>query len=149
MLVVIPALTRECPAVKALELEGVKHDVVLMEDDYSYSELMMALWNNGDSFMILEHDVVPWPGAIEKLAQCSLSWCGHHYPFAPNCIRGAMGNVKFSRQLIAQCPNIYKLWETVKWNQIDGAVFPGIIEATGLKWFHRHSPDFAHVKGIV
>jgi hypothetical protein len=146
MLVVVPATKRRCVASLALNMEGMEHTVVLMENDYAYSDTLVHLWKSKQDFVILEHDVVPWPGGIQALFDCKEPWCGYHYPFAPKTIRGALGCAKFSGELTTAHSDLWTEWVNLKWNQIDGSMFPAVIKSTGLQWFHRHIPDFAHIK---
>lgn len=44
-----------------------------------YSDFLLERWREGESFINIEHDVVPWPGAIEAIAECPEPWCGYAY----------------------------------------------------------------------
>src|SRR3989304_4422313 len=68
--VYVPALRDDCPAASALSVEGVDHHLALMFDEMGYGTLLSNLWFYGEGFIILEHDVVPFPGAIKALQEC-------------------------------------------------------------------------------
>jgi hypothetical protein len=139
--VVVPTTDLRCPAVLALEREGVDHTPILVEDDQHYGRILAEHW----PFTVLEHDVVPWVGAFDKLAECPEPWCVHMYPFAPNAVRWALGCSRVHPGVAEQFPNLPDVWGAVAWNQLDGVVSPALIRAVGKP--HIHSPAFAHVKG--
>ena len=144
MRVVVPALERDCAAHRALATEGVEHEVVLMAGDRDYSRLLTSLWADGEGFTIVEHDVVPFPGAISGLEDCDQPWCVHWFPFAKNAIRPALGCIHFSTELVSGNPHIDRHWGDSVWNELDGKVYPAITALCGSP--HRHHPDVAHLK---
>jgi len=44
-----------------------------------YGELVQRLWDAGEPFAVVEQDVVPWPGALRALEECSGAWCAYAY----------------------------------------------------------------------
>jgi hypothetical protein len=146
MKVVVAAVREDCPTALALRKEGVAFELVLMEHEYSYSDMFTRLWDKGygDSFISLEHDIIPWPGALQHLWQCRDYWCAHKYPLAPNAMQAALGCIKVSRNLIFKYPLLCKLWNNREWNTLDGIVCPAIQAVAGKA--HIHTPPFAHVK---
>lgn len=144
MQIVIAALNGNCPAALALRKEGVQFELVLMKHEYSYSDLFCHLWKIQESFISLEHDIVPWPGALEKLRQCGRSYCSYEYPLAPNAMQAALGCVKISDSVMKKYPLLWKLWDNVLWNQLDGRVCTALLATFGET--HIHTPPFAHVK---
>lgn len=147
-MVYIAALDPDCPAALALRCEGIEHEVVVLEDDYAYGRLLTRLWHLGQGFTLLEHDVVPWPGALDLLAKCPELWCGHNYPFAPNTIRGALGCVKFSTEFIQAHPDLPEVnnWSETFWAQLDGRVCAPVANILGSRTHHLHEPAFAHAR---
>lgn len=146
MEVYVPAIDSNCPAASALSVEGVDFHLALMIDDLGYGTLLSYLWTYGESFIVLEHDVVPFPGAIDALAECDKDWCVHKYPPGPNKLYYSMGCMKVSDSLIDKTrdlPHRYN-WEETKWSQLDGKVYPGLLEVA--KEPHIHHPPLAHVK---
>lgn len=144
MKVVIPALSLDCSAAKALGREGIPAEIVLMDDWFAYSELLEKLWRNKEGFIILEHDIIPWIGALDALEECEEDWCSYPYPFAPNTIRTAMGCIKISSDIINDNPDLYKKWHKKLWNQMDGTLIPALIESNYKE--HIHYPPLAHIK---
>lgn len=146
MEVYVPALRDDCPAASALSVEGVDHHVAVMFDEKGYGTLLSMLWEIGEGFILIEHDVVPFPGAISALKECDHDWCVHKYPPAPKKLYYALGCMKVSDSLIdktREMPTRYK-WEDTTWNNLDGKVYPAIMEV--IKTPHVHEPPLAHVK---
>lgn len=73
------------PAIEALPfvrmnlaMQGIDATYVPMTNDHSYVELLADLWDDGEPFVIVEHDILPWPGAIAELEDDGV-WCGFAY----------------------------------------------------------------------
>lgn len=146
MEVYVPAVDAGCPAASALSVEGVDFHLALMLDDLGYGTLLSYLWKVGEGFIVVEHDVVPFPGAIDGLRECKEEWCVHKYPPAPKTLYYALGCMKVSDSLIERArdlPDRFN-WEETEWNQLDGKVYPAIMEQ--IKLPHVHEPPLAHVK---
>jgi hypothetical protein len=146
MEVYVPAIKADCPAAQALSVEGVDFHLAILWDDLAYGTLLSYLWQVGESFAVLEHDVVPFPGAMEGLENCEEDWCVHKYPPAPKTLYYSMGCMKVSDKLIEKTRDLPQRfdWESTAWNQLDGKVYPGIMEV--VKQPHIHEPPLAHVK---
>lgn len=145
MNVVVPAFRSDCPAILALRKEGVPHQMWQIDHEYSYSEMFIELWKEGEDFISLEHDVVPWPGALQELWNCgNPRWCSYKYPLAPNVLQPALGCIKVSSLVIEAYPLLWKLWDNRKWNELDGIVCTALEAVTGST--HIHTPPLAHVK---
>ena len=141
--VLIPALGPDCPAACALAREGVPTHVEIMQDDLHYGRLLAENWR-GD-VIVLEHDVVPWVGAMDAISDCSEPWCVYRYPFAPNAIRWALGCLRVNSELVAAHPDLPERWSGVVWNQLDAAVVAAL--SSVAEGPHFHDPPLAHVKG--
>jgi len=129
-------------------MEGLEVVEVVMTDYHHYGRLLTELWQSRQGFILVEHDVVPWPGAITDLRSCSHELCLFEYP---NGIihdeprsgwTASLGCVKFSDSLVRRVPCDGE-WQNRGWDELDGAVFAtlqGEVEA------HVHHPAVAHVK---
>lgn len=109
-----------------------------------YAYVLGALWKAGDEFCIVEHDVVPWPGALDALKSCPHLWCAYWFPFAANAIRPALGCLRVSEDLIELYPDLWRKWAGAEWNDLDGAFYTAIQPLADRP--HRHHPDVAHCK---
>ena len=47
--------------------------------EYTYAEIVRKWWEAGGPFVVVEHDVVPWPGAVDQLIACPEPWCAYSY----------------------------------------------------------------------
>ena len=45
-----------------LGIQGLRPRMVKLERDLSYDQLFRELWEKGEPFILVEHDIVPWPG---------------------------------------------------------------------------------------
>lgn len=77
---------------------------VEMDADDAYTGLLLGLWAQGETFVLVEHDIVPWPGAIEDLWGCPQPWCGFPYPFMGGMHNG-LGCCKFGASLVVDHPS--------------------------------------------
>lgn len=88
----------------ALVQDGVGADYIHMPGDGSYFDLLERCWRAGEGFILVEHDIVPWPGAIQQLANCHYGWCTLPYYCSVGWIRDGLGCTKFSAGLLAAYP---------------------------------------------
>jgi hypothetical protein len=153
MRVVVAAVDEtDCPAHLALTAEGVEHDVVRCVGELGYSRLLERLWSEG-GFVVVEHDVAPWMGAIERLVACPNDWCQFRYPkHGGHLIRG-LGCTKFSDRLVAGYPELSAGWSATDWRVLDGAVGAAVADALKAEDPDRHplcthEPPVAHVRRL-
>lgn len=133
--------TEDCPAHLALAAEGLPHETeVLGYDPFAYGKWLGWLWSQGRGFVLVEHDIAPWPGAVRQLIGCGRPWCAFPYPW---CI--GLGLVKFSTELILQQPYIAGNWSLTNWQSLDMQVIEEIQAVTGFD-VHVHEPAVAHVR---
>lgn len=99
-------LTEDCVP-KGMEV--IKVDV--NDNPFAYLEHLQNCWDKGEPFINIEHDIIPWPGALQHIAQCSQPWCFYGYlPDIDFVASNAapFGLVKFEAEFIAQWPNVWK-----------------------------------------
>jgi hypothetical protein len=91
----------------ALNAAGVPYGVYDVSGaDDAYWTLLAALWEQGDGFIVVEHDVVVRPESIWELIGCDRPWCACPYPYLGG--RGTiigLGCTKFSGELLAAVPD--------------------------------------------
>lgn len=115
---------------------------VQMEGLYAYHGLLKELWSKLEPFVIVEQDVLPWPGAIEELWQCSGDWCTYSYRMHGGIgIAHALGCAKLSARLMASLPNVWD--EQIAWNTLDQVLFFAARNA-GIEP-HMHRPPVIHL----
>ncbi len=144
--VVVSAVEDDSPAHLALTAEGVDHIVVGHE--LSYARQLGAWWRSGSGFVLIEHDVAPWPGAVQRLLDCSRDWCAYRYPKRGHLIR-SLGCVKFSTRLVQTWPDLPKYWEDRSFDEFEEpmlAAVAGALRSEGRESpVCKHSPPVAHV----
>lgn len=101
MRIVVP-FTRVEPRVCAAV--GAAADFVdVSSDDEAYWCLLADLWAAGESFTVVEHDIVVNETALASLSECESPWCACAYPYKGVWLAG-MGCTKFSASLMAAFP---------------------------------------------
>jgi hypothetical protein len=87
-----------------------------MFDDKDYSRYLMMRWLKGETFINVEHDVVPTIAKLQELWDCPEPWCGCSY--RPNFEDRTpyLGCVKISDRFIAAHRNV---WEERLWASCD------------------------------
>ena len=110
-----------------------------LDSDYAYDHLFRRLWAEGKPFIIVEHDILPWPGAVQQIWACDRPWCGFEY-FIFGELRVQLGCVKFDPSRLGPCP----LPDTLTaWHHLDWEVITNLSgrDETG----HLHEPAVTHL----
>lgn len=147
----IIVITREVPAMAALALtnEGLEVVEIRMRDYTNYARVFFEQWQSGRGFMVVEEDVVPWPGAMRELNTCEQEWCCFLFPngritWEPRSgFCDGLGCMKFATSLVDRVPPDNE-WLVRGWDALDGAVH-GTLLGHGAK-VHVHEPPVAHAK---
>jgi hypothetical protein len=144
----IRAPSEDCPAANALRAEGIPYRVYTEQlvPDMAYG--LAEIWRLGKGFIHLEHDNVPWPGALDDLCRCRRSaWCGYWYPLGgPGALAPGIGCLRVSRELVREHPDLHERWHGVEWWGLDAAVTAALAEVTGWSHYHLHWPAVAHAR---
>lgn len=142
-------LTSETRA--ALDNSGYEWTAVdVSGSETAYTELMQKLWRQGESFAIVEHDIVPWRGALAELDECHHPWCGFSYPFGQGAIEG-LGCTRFQDVLLAAYPSAVDdtLTEATEvhprghWCSLDGRLMRVLMRLGARR--HVHGPLVGHL----
>lgn len=125
--------------------------VDVSSSNIAYYAAMSEWWANGETFMILEHDVVCRPDVIEEADACPELWCVWQY--APVCPcgnpdcreawRNMLGCTRFRAEIMAKAPDAMDFpadnWD---WhNMCDGV--GNNLRAAGFT-HHWHEPPVHH-----
>lgn len=117
--------------------------------DDAYFEAVKSMWNQGETFVIVEQDILPWPGALKEIYECSHRFCILWTPHWQSINRDgswtyAHGIVKYGSGLINQIPNYFNEYaETHHWSQFDWNIV-----ATYGSEIHYHWPPVIHLSPI-
>lgn len=110
--------------------------------DQAYRQLLQTIWEQGETVVLVEHDVVPWPGAIEELAGCSGLWCACTYRINGGIgIFHGLGCTKISGALMQQLPNLWD--EPGEWSVLDQRLWFAAREIRQEP--HGHRPPVIHL----
>lgn len=146
--ILIPTTRTGTAAALALTMEGLEVTEVAMSDRLHYARTFTEQWQSGRGFILVEHDVVPWPGALRQLDACAEELCAFEYPSSAIVDEPrsgwtvSLGCTKFSSALLERVP--YDVgWQNRGWDELDGAVFATL---QGKATMHLHSPPVAHAK---
>lgn len=148
MIVVIPtpADDPEPPAARALRTEGLWAITAVCADPFSYGRLVAALVGSGDDFVLVEHDVVPWPGAVRELMVCQHAEAACVFEYHNLGFRGGFGyslgcsrfrdpgRLGLDLDEIAETP----------WQMVDTRLW----EMAGHPPAHVHAPGVGHARRV-
>lgn len=79
-------------------------DADVSRSDTAYTELLAHGWRLGEAFIIVEQDIVPWPGALAELEACPEPFCAFEYAYLGGTHAG-LGCCRFSAALLAAVPD--------------------------------------------
>lgn len=125
-----------------LRADGWRPELRPLNDAEAYSRLMRQIWAAGETTVIIEQDVLPWPGAIRELLECPCCWGSNSYLYQGGIgISHMLGCAKLSAELIRRLPG---LWDSpVDWSLIDQHLFRAA-QAVHLEP-HLHRPPVLHI----
>jgi hypothetical protein len=140
-MILIPTPELGSVACCALEMEGLDVEEWPCRDDYAYGRMFARFWDRGEPFVVVEWDIIPWPGAVTGLVGCPEPWCSHRYPLAP----GLHWTTSFGIGKYAPQGKALAEWRKTPWRLLDGAVIPVLRERLASRP-HVHEPPVAHAK---
>jgi hypothetical protein len=115
-----------------------------LTDEHSYGDLLAELWEEGEPFINLEHDVAPWPGALTQMWSCKFGWCAMPL-IVHQCVNETnLGCVKFSKSFIEAYPDLWTTYprnEIFDWRSLDAWLY----QKTQPLGHHRHAPPALHL----
>lgn len=113
----------------------------VLPNENDYSALWCDLWTAGRTFVLVEWDIVPWPGAVTALLDCPEKWCSYQYPLHKGNLAHSFGINKVDP--VGPAPDE---WRDIHWARLDGAVLPELQKR--LSRPHIHEPAVAHAKAL-
>lgn len=75
-------------------------------DPFAYGALFAQWWATPGHLVVVEQDMVPPPGSIEKLIACEHVWCSHTYSCDTQVPAYGLGLCKFSRSVKDTYPTL-------------------------------------------
>lgn len=113
-------------------------------DDYRYGIELRKYWMRGNTFVVVEHDVVVTGAQLAQLASCGHEWCalGYEYPGRPAPVYG-LGATKFAAQLLRDTAGLGDEFVRLRWGQLDDCI-ARILRARGHVR-HEHATIVPHL----
>lgn len=95
-------------AVHPATVAGAPVDAIWVDvssSNVAYYAALNAIWEQGETFAVLEHDVVCRPDVIQSFEECPEPWCTYGYadichPACQEAWRNQLGCVRFRKELI-------------------------------------------------
>jgi len=122
-------------------------------DDFAYGRHFAARWAQRQDFVNVEHDCIPWPGAIEAIASCPEPWCTYDYSLP--CLRERdmhhpttmvpLGCAKIGADLMIATIDIWKA--PCHWENCDRRITEEA-RALGLE-VHQHFPGIVNANSAL
>lgn len=118
------------------------------EDVGGYYTAIAREWSSGSGFIVVEQDIVPWPGAMEEMEACHHYVCNFWTSSGPTSNGGfslgyGLGCTKFSTQLVRQLPDFIEKLDEKHWTHLDGVILEGLTHAGYSQ--HFHTPPVTHL----
>jgi hypothetical protein len=118
----------------------------------AYYELLKELWNQQETFIMVEHDIVIWPGALHDLWECSEPLCAYEAPYNITLVGGrrglsyGIGCLKWNSILMTKFPNLVidTPEEDREWVRLD-QVFVVKAAIANNDCIHYHYPPIGHL----
>lgn len=121
------------------------------EDQWSYTKVLEELWQQGETFALMEHDMVPWPGAITQIINCPYPWCFYGYTPDIDLVENGcapFGLIKISAKLIEEFPEVWTRMRAYfdedfefAWMHHDTFMFDYIVNQQKGQKPHQHFPS--------
>lgn len=142
MRVVVPHTNLHPITKRVLDSYGLPVEYVPLEGDDGYRQLLRSLWVRRQPVVIVEHDILPFPGAVEELAGCSCAWGSFTYRLHGGYgIHHGFGCTKLTPRLMDAVPTVWD--EPGKWDILDQRLYFAA-RAVGHEP-HPHRPAVIHL----
>lgn len=128
--------------------------VYVGEDDYAYGRLLKRLWREGESFALVEHDVLPHPDTLARFALCDRWYCSAPYEWTTH-VGVTLGCTKFGREgllaypdaaeIACRIPSNYGDGTGGHWKQLDVFLQAAVLRDLYSEQPHAHLPPVRHL----
>lgn len=152
MKVICPYTRLQPETVAALEASGYEWEPVYTGlSDLAYANLLAQLWAAAETFTLVEHDIVPWRGALARLEECPEPWCGFAYPLRDDLMTAGLGCTRFRDTLLTAHPGAIEDTLTEDspahprghWCNLDDRLTRVLTRAGAVR--HVHAPPVGHL----
>ena len=153
MRVVVPYVSLWPETKAALDATGRTIEYVNLGRDNmtAYGDLLANVWHEGRGFLVVEQDIVPFPGAMDELEACPEPWCGRPYWIGTQ-FDAYLGFTKFSDALVREQPGVTDAIDQLPfdgtpkryWGRLDTRLSQVLRDNYGLH-IHKHYPCVEHL----
>lgn len=110
-----------------------------LDQEFAYWRLLRELWEEGKPFILVEHDILPWPGALKGMWECPEPWCAHRYTVLGSYC-AYLGCTKFDPARLGACPLPD---EPTEWQKLDMLIVRELAKREHRG--HVHDPPVCHL----
>lgn len=128
-----------------------------LEGDAAYHDLIAALWDAREDFLVVEQDVVPSPEDVQSLLACPQPWCAFAYDYPPFGLYAGLGCARFRSVVMKRWPQAMRFCALLSdekhsrkhWCRVDG-MLKQYLQERGVQQHihgvcrHLHSGSPAH-----
>lgn len=149
MVVLVPFTALTLATQIAVGTEGLPTVYHHCPEEDSYWETLSKWWKTAGGVLVVEQDIVPWPGALKQLSECPNHWCTFPYLSHIGVVGDALGCTKFSSELMLQVPDLFEQMDELGWSDATHSwrgldrKLSYVLRRHGLQP-HMHEPMVAH-----
>ncbi len=75
MNVLVPHIGHAVELAETLSNQGIRATFIDTSDPEGYYQMLSRAWRHGQTFILIEQDKIPAPGAVSELWDCPEPWC--------------------------------------------------------------------------
>lgn len=105
MRVVVPYTSLRPETAAALTASGFPFEEIAVDGGDGYHRLLSGLWEAGEAFTVVEHDVIVTAEALDSLDACAGEWCSCPHPYLSGFYAG-LGCARFRAPLLRRHPDV-------------------------------------------
>ncbi len=146
MKVLVPHVEFPVELHRLLEAEGVNARYVSTHEPDGYWRCLAEAWEEAESFIVLEGDKHPAPGALLELWVCPWSWCTYPVPMRESeepAPYPSLACTKFDAELMARAPLLMQAAGEIdvglgvrEWSRLD-LVVQGLVHQLAEPHYHE------------
>lgn len=102
---VLDEVLSQAPAARLVELPRANPERI-DERSFAFAQLLRELWREPGDLVVVEHDYLPSPGAIQRLLDCPHDWCTHPAWIHDRYLLASLNLARFSGRLKAAQPHL-------------------------------------------
>lgn len=119
-------------------------------DRAGYWRLLAAVWRQGETFVVVEHDMEPRPDMLAEFDACPRPWCSAPYLGEPKpgrprpLITHALGCTRFRGEFMQRDPDFIQGFDGRQWDRLDSELATRLMHAPFWCFVHVHNPEIKH-----